>query len=110
MAPESVAWPCDMAAAPKALLRVPKAGVSDPKPSEQPSYPKGARYAEAALEPLALQDLVDALPDVLKAAAGIPLTFRVHISIAETPNLGAATIDAINKLLEGDSPDLRLKA
>lgn len=107
-APESVAWPCDMAAAPKALLRVPKAGASDPKPSEQPSYPKGTRYAEATLEPLALQDLVDALPDVLKAAAGIPLTFRVHISIADGPSVGPATLDAINKLLEEVSPDLRL--
>jgi hypothetical protein len=58
---------------------------------------------------LVLQDLVDALPEVLKAAAGIPLTFRVHISIADGPNLGPATIDAISKLLEEVSPDLRLR-
>jgi hypothetical protein len=61
------------------------------------------------LGPPALQDLVDALPDVLKAAAGIPITFRLKISIADGPNLGPAAIDAINKLLEGVSPDLRLK-
>jgi Protein of unknown function (DUF499) len=110
MATESVAWPCDMAAAPKALLRLPKAGAADPKPGEQMPPPKGVRYAEATLEPPALQDLVDALPDVLKAAAGIPITFRLHVSLADGPNLGPATIDAINKLLEGVSPDLRLKA
>jgi hypothetical protein len=54
--------------------------------------------------------LVDALPDVLKTAAGIPITFRLQVSLADGPNLGPATIEAINKLLEGVSPDLRFKA
>jgi hypothetical protein len=107
LATESVAWPCDMAAAAKVLLRVPKAGSSAEPKSEDP---KGLWYAEAALEPLALQDLVDALPDVLKAAAGVPLAFRMHISIGDGQSLEPATIDAINKLLEQVSPDLRLKA
>jgi hypothetical protein len=71
-----------MAGAAKALLRVPKArGFEEPKPKERPLYPKGVRYAEAALEPLALQDFVEVLPDVLKAAAGVSLKFRLHIVI-----------------------------
>jgi hypothetical protein len=57
----------------------------------------------------AVQDLIDALPDVLEAAAGIPLAFHVRISIADGPNLTPATIDAISKLLEEVSSDLRLK-
>jgi hypothetical protein len=100
----------DMAGAAKALLRVPKArGFEEPKPGEQTPHPKGARYAEATLEPPVLQDLVDALPDVLKAAAGIPLSFHVRISIADNPNLTPTTIDTISKLLEEVSSDLRLK-
>jgi len=111
MAPESSAWPCDMAGAPKALLRVPKArGFEEPKPKERPSYPKGVRYAEAALEPLALQDFVEVLPDVLKAAAGVSLKFRLHIVIGDGQDLAPTTVDAISKLLEEVSPDLRLKA
>jgi hypothetical protein len=72
-------------------------------------HPKVTWYAEATLEPLALRDLVRALPDVLKAAVGIPLTFRLHIS-AGGHELEPTTIDAINALLEKVSPNLRLKA
>ena len=110
MASESLAWPCDMAGAAKASLRVPKArGFEEPKPGEQTPHPKGARYAEATLEPPVLHDLVDVLPDVLKAAAGIPLSFHVRISIADNPNLTPTTIDTISRLLEEVSSDLRLK-
>ena len=53
MATESVVWPCETAAAAKALLRVPKAGAAQPKLGEHP-HPKELRYAETTLEPLAL--------------------------------------------------------
>jgi len=109
-ASESLAWPCDMAGAAKALLRVPKAGGEEPKPDERPSYPKGVRYADAVLEPLALQDFVEVLPDVLKAAAGVSLKFRLYIAFGDGQDLEPATVDAISKLLEEVSPDLRLKA
>jgi hypothetical protein len=111
IAPESLAWPCDMAGGGKVLLRIPTAGrFEESKPDERPSHPKGARYAEAELEPLALQDFFEALPDVLKAAAGVSLKFRLHIVIGDGQDLESATVDAISKLLEEVSPDLRLKA
>jgi hypothetical protein len=72
-------------------------------------HPKVTWCAEAALEPLALRDLVSALPGVLKAAIGIPLTFRLHISVSGQ-ELEPKVIDAINTLLEKVDPALRLKA
>jgi Protein of unknown function (DUF499) len=106
---EGAVWPCEMAAASKVLLRVPKAGSFDESaPVEHPSYPKGARHAEAVLEPLALQDFVEALPEILKAAAGVPLELRLQVVIGNGQDLKPATVDALNKLLEEVSPALRL--
>jgi hypothetical protein len=85
---------------------LPPISAEEPKPDGGRPHPKVTWYAEAALEPLALRDLVRALPD---AAVGIPLTFRLHIS-AGGHELEPTTIDAINALLEMVSPDLQLKA
>jgi hypothetical protein len=56
-----------------------------------------------------LRDLVRALPDVLKAAVGIALTFRLHIAVDGGHEFEPAAIEAINTLLEKVSPDLRLR-
>jgi hypothetical protein len=77
------------------------------KPDDGQAFPKAQWHAEATLEPLALRDLVHALPSVLKVAVGIPLTFRLHIAVDGGHEPTA--IAAINTLLEKVSPDLRLK-
>ena len=105
-------WPCDMAMAPKAGLIIPpktSTGMSEPEPVAYKPKPKGVRYAEAALDPVALQDLVDVLPDVVKAAAGVPLSFRLHIQVGDGEELDPALIVKINDILEGVSPGLQLK-
>ena len=61
------------------------------------------------MEPAAIQDLVDDLPKIIKAAAGIPLRFRLNVSLGDGHEIGAEKIETINKLLEKISPDLRLK-
>ena len=50
------------------------------------------------------------LPDVVKAAAGVPLQFQLHISLGDGQEVRSETIESINKLLEEVSSDLRLKA
>jgi hypothetical protein len=82
--------------------------AEEPKPDGGRPHAKVMWCAEAALEPLALRDLVRALPDVLIAAVGIPLTFRLHIAVGDH-ELEPTAIEAINTLLEKVSPDLRLK-
>lgn len=69
---------------------------------------EGAHTGAAILEPNELQDLVDALPDVVKAAAGVPLQFRVHITLGDGGEVPSETLTSLNELLEGVSADLRL--
>jgi hypothetical protein len=96
---------------PEPLPPIPAESISakEPKLDGGQPHPKVTWSAEAALEPLALRDLVRALPDVLKAAVGIPLTFRLHISVSGQ-ELEPTVIDTINTLLKKVSPDLRLKS
>lgn len=60
-------------------------------------------------DPVALQDLVDVLPDVVKAAAGVRLSFRLHIQLGDGEELDSALVTAIDGILASVSADLRLK-
>ena len=111
LTPDST-WPCDMAMAAKVGLIIPPKSsteLHEPEPIVYKSKPKGVRYAEAALDPVTLQDLVDVLPDVVKAAAGVPLSFRLHIQLGDGEELDPALVTAIDGILEGVSAELRLK-
>ena len=110
LAPGSAPWPCDAAGAAAVTLKEPDGakGLADTKDDFVPP-PKGAHTGSAALEPNELQDLVDALPDVITAAAGIPLRFNVHIMLGDGGDVPPDSVTAVNKLLEGVSPDLRLR-
>ena len=61
-------------------------------------------------DPAALQDLVDALPEIVKAAAGLPLEFRLDVTLgASVKDIQTSTLESIDKLLRDVSPDLGLK-
>lgn len=111
LAPGSGSWPCEMAGASSVTLRQPLAqsGMGEPTPGEYVPKPQGIYTSSAALEPSALQDLVDVLPDVIKAAAGVPLRFQLHVSLGDGESLKPETVDAVNKLLESVTSDLRVQ-
>ena len=107
--PESGAWPCDVSSAGTVSLR-PPAGFNPT--SVTPTVPTGAAgYASSAvLDPAALQDLVDALPEIVKAAAGLPLEFRLDVKLgAGVKDVESSTLESLDELLRGVSPDLGLK-
>ena len=72
------------------------------------SIPKGARTGSADLEPNELQDLVDALPDVITATAGVPLRLHVRITLGAGEDVPPDSVTSVNEILEGISPELRL--
>ncbi len=111
LAPGSGPWPCEMMGASAVTLKQPvtQGGMGEPPPGAFVPKPKGVYSSSAVLEPSALQDLVDVLPDVIKAAAGVPLQFQLHISLGDGQKVGSEMINSINKLLEEVSSDLRLK-
>jgi hypothetical protein len=78
-APESGAWPCDVAGASAVILKQP-AAVPEPTPGPYTPRPQGIYHASAAVDASAFQDLVEVLPDLIKLAAGIPLQFRLSVT------------------------------
>jgi len=68
----------------------------------------GGKYAEAALDPAELQDLVDGLGDILKAGVGLDLRFVLRVELPDgttDPDQIAKLIDVLAKV----SPKLRLE-
>jgi hypothetical protein len=104
LAPGSASWPCDMAGAPAVMLTEPPRG-------EYVRKPKGVYTSSAVLEPSALQDLVDVLPDVVKVTAGVPLRFQLQITLGGgDSSLSPSTVEEINKLLKTVNPELAVKS
>jgi cold shock CspA family protein len=104
-------WPCDITGASAVKLTPPLApgGMGGPQPGGHIPKPKGVYISSAALEPSSLQDLMDVLPDVIKAAAGVPLQFQLQISLGDGQEVGSEIIQSINRLLDEVSTDLRLR-
>ena len=53
--------------------------------------------------------MVDALPEVIKAAAGVPLQFHVRITLGDGGDIPSETVTSLNELLEGIKSDFCLK-
>ncbi|MCY4286579.1 MAG: DUF499 domain-containing protein [Thiotrichales bacterium] len=107
--PDSGPWPCEAAGASAVRLKQPDArkDVSEQK-GDYVRTPKGAHTGGAILEPNELQDLSDALPEVVKAAAGVPLQFHVRITLGDGSDVPSETVTSLNELLEGIKSDFRL--
>ena len=107
--PESGAWPCEVAAAGTVSLR-PPTGFDPTSVTPAVSKTTAGYGSSAVLDPAALQDLVDALPEIVKAAAGLPLEFRLDVKLGGgVKNVGSDTVESIDKLLRDVSPDLGLE-
>jgi hypothetical protein len=101
LAPESGPWPCELVGASAVALKQPaEGGAVEPQPNGYVAKPKGVYTCSAPLEPSDLQDLVDVLPAIVKAAAGVQLRFQLHVSLGDGQPVGSETIMSINKLLE----------
>jgi hypothetical protein len=102
-------WPCDMSGAGAIILKQPsKAGVAEPQPPPYAPKPKGIYFSSAQIQPEELQTLVETLPDILKAVAGVPLKFHIQISLGNGAPIGAEKVEAVNTLLRDVSSELTL--
>jgi len=98
---DSGPWPCDFSGARSVKVRVPAAGA--PALTPQLPQPAGRHVAAAELKPNELQDLADVVGDIVKAAVGHTLTFRVEIELQGTNENAADAVSKINKSLKGVS-------
>ena len=110
LTPDCGPWPCEAAGAAAVTLQEPEAGLMGVPVGEDGllSVPKGARTGSADLEPGELQDLVDVLPEVITAAAGVPLRFHVRVTLGDGADVPSEPVKAVNELLEGIKSDFRL--
>jgi hypothetical protein len=109
LAANSGPWPCEMAAASTVILRQPAPTISTSRDTAG-AKPRGVYTSSAEIQPNELQDLVEILDDIVKAAVGIPLRFQLQISLGGGEDIDTAKVEAINKLLESVSSQLRVQA
>ena len=110
LAPDSDPWPCEAAGAASVTLREPEGaatGFADGK-DDAAWIPKGARIGAADLEPNELQDLMDLLPEVITAAAGVPVRFHFRVTLGDGGEVPSESAMSVNELLERIHPKLRL--
>jgi hypothetical protein len=100
---DSKPWPCDLGDAQWIKVRVPKdvPAVVTPPPLPQPD---GEWVAEADLQPSQIQDLAEGMGDLLKAAAGTEIKFRLRVELDK--NASQQVKQNVNTTLEEISPDL----
>jgi hypothetical protein len=99
--PDSGPWPCDYAGARALTLSVAR---ETPKASKA----RDERIQAVPLRADQLQDLVDVLPDLLKATAGCDLRFRIVVEVSGSKASDEAVKRAVNGLIEKIEPGLRI--
>jgi hypothetical protein len=78
-------------------------------PLHQPAAPApGVHIAEADLKPNQIQDLADIVADLVHAAAGHDLKFRVRIELRSGDLKSTDTLTKINKALKEVVPEFQL--
>jgi hypothetical protein len=103
--PGSAEWPCPYSNASAVSIVVPQAGTI---PVTPPTVASDTRSSSAAvLKPNQLQDLVDVLPDLIKATAGHDLVFRLALELKGKGRPDDKLVAEVNKLLT-DFDDLQV--
>ena len=88
-------WPTDLGGAASILIVVSKRNTADgAKPT-----PYGAKVATAELEAAEVQDLAEVVGDLMKAAAGQRLRFKVTVELGENTSVPQGVVDEVNKHL-----------
>jgi len=94
-------WPCEYPAAGAVSLRLPLRPVPPPLPG-------GVLTARAELRPDEIQDLADKIGDIVKAAAGLDLKFKLTVELQRTAGQETAAA-GVNDLLQKVNPFLKLQ-
>ena len=94
LAQDSEPWPCDYAAAKTVRLRVPAA-----PPPPKPRRP-GVRVAEADLKVNEIQDLADAIGELVKLATGHELKLGIRIEIGGDSSPSDELIRKLNEIMK----------
>ncbi|HAG07344.1 MAG TPA: hypothetical protein DCL13_04140, partial [Peptococcaceae bacterium] len=105
---DSGPWPCAFSGAQHIRLRVPAGGPVPPPPPPPPPKP-GVKVAEAQLLPHQIQDLAEVIGELINAAVGYELVFRLHIELGGATELPEEVVRKVNRLLAGVAKDLQLK-
>ncbi len=100
---DSKPWPCDYGDEQWIKVRIPKA----PPPPPPPPPPIGKWVAEADLQPSQIQDLAEAMGDLLKAAVGYEINFHLRIELDR--NVPKEVVNKVNELLSDVDNGLDLK-
>ncbi len=109
LAPGSEPWPCEPAGAAGVTLTLPERPlVAKEGPGFSETGP-GTYGGAADLEPNELQDLVDVLPEVMKASAGASLRFHLRITLGDGDQVAPESLQTLNEILEGVHGELRLR-
>jgi hypothetical protein len=107
LAPASGSWPCDFpAASTVTLAQVSSRALVDPPP--RPTVRPGTRVGQADLTSSQIQDLGEVMGDLLKAKAGLELTFHLRVEIASREVPSDAAVEAINAVLRTVNPDIQV--
>lgn len=110
LATDSGPWPCEMLAAHTVKLAIPS--TPPPPPPAPPPTPSGILVARADLEPSEVQDLGDAIPQLLaiKNKANLPLVFRVQIEFGDGKAVPSDdAVESLNALLNGVKEGLQVE-
>lgn len=102
VAPESGGWPCEASGAPAVVLARPPARPDRKKRRRSDGAPFGPYSTSAD----GLQDLTDALPELLRATAGTPVEFRVAVVLGSGKEpAGPEIVEKVAGLLAGIHSD-----
>lgn len=102
LAPESGPWPCELSGARSVKLKIPE------QQGDLPLPPAGALRVRAELRPNEIQDLADAVPDLIRIAAGEGLKFAIEIQLGDSKQPSQEIVEQVNQVLAGVSGRLRL--
>jgi hypothetical protein len=101
---DSASWPCDYGGAQWVKVQL----AEEPPVPPPPAPPKsGTLVAEADLQPSQIQDLSDAMGDLLKAAEGNELRFRLRMELGREEAPPQPVIDQINAVLKKIADEMR---
>jgi hypothetical protein len=105
---DSESWPCDYAGAQAIKLRLASEEVRPPSPD--PPLPKpGVLVAEAELRPHQIEDLADIVGDLVKAAVGHDLKFRIRVELGGGALLPDEVVAKVNAILKGIASEIELR-
>ena len=102
LAADSGPWPCGLAGAQTIKLRQPAEAPPTPAP------PPGRLVADAELRPNEIQDLADQIAEVVKAAVGLELRFRVRVELGGDKPPSPEVVAKINELLRAIRGEFQL--